>query len=259
MSSLAANITLMFQDLPLLERIAVARKLGFQGVEVQFPYTESPETWQKALHASQMPLILFNLPAGDFMQGGTGLACHPGKVTEFQQAFETSLPYIEALKPQVINLLAGRKPEGYSQEDCLTQLTENLVYVCQQLKPHPLKVTCEPINNLDQPGYLLPRVKDWQDLAARVKQDHFGLQLDIYHAARMGDNPAQLILENANQLAHVQFADSPGRSHPGTGNLDWIAIWEALAKVHYQGWMAAEYPAGQQDSFDWMQALPALP
>lgn len=248
---LAANITLMFQEIPLLERIAQAKKLGFQGVEVQFPYSETPEDWSQALQEAEMPLILLNLPVGDFMQGGAGLACHPERQADFDKALETSLPYIQALQPKVVNVLAGRQVEGYSRDACLEQLTLNLKKTCQQLSAFNLKVTCEPINNLDQPGYLTPRAQDWVQLARKVQADNFSLQLDLYHAARMQENLVELIHDYAEQLAHIQFADCPGRSHPGSGDINWPTVWSALLETGYAGWLAAEFPAQLTDDFSW--------
>ena len=252
---LGANISLMFQDLPLLERIAQAKKLGFQGVEVQFPYSETPKAWQQALEDADMPLILLNLPAGDFMQGGEGLACHPGRVTEFEEALQASLPYIETLQPRIVNILAGRQVPGFSRAVCLEQLVQNLQKACTRLKKHDLKVTCEPLNTLDQPGYLIPRVSDWQQTAAAVGADNHALQLDLYHAARMQEDLVKLIDDFSDQLAHIQFADCPGRSHPESGDISWQNVWSALQDCHYSGWLAAEFPTQSTDDFSWMARI----
>ncbi|WP_404418985.1 hydroxypyruvate isomerase family protein [Marinospirillum sp.] len=252
---LAANISLMFQELPLLERIAQAKKLGFQGIEVQFPYSESPDAWHEALQNTAMPLILLNLPAGDFMQGGLGLACHPDRQADFEEALEASLPYIKALQPRIVNVLAGRQVPGFSQAACLKQLVGNLQKVCSRLQSYDLKVTCEPINDLDQPGYLIPRVHHWQQIATRIAADNFALQLDLYHAARMQEDLIGLIHKHADQLAHIQFADCPGRSHPGSGDIDWCGLHTAVQQIRYSGWLAAEFPAQASDDFGWMSRL----
>lgn len=249
---LAANISLMFSDLPLLDRIQKAAELGFQGVEVQFPYELPVNDWQQALAEHQLPLALINLPAGDFMQGGAGLASHPERQAEFISALHQARPYIEALQPDVLNILAGRLVEGYSREICLAQLQQNLELACELLSDLPVCITCEPINNLDQPSYLTPRVDDWIQLANHIKHPAFGLQLDIYHAARMGDDPLQIIKHQADQLAHIQFADYPGRSHPDSGTLNLMDCFLQLQKNDYQGWIAAEFPCLSTDPFEWI-------
>ncbi|GLR64976.1 hydroxypyruvate isomerase family protein [Marinospirillum insulare] len=252
---IAANISLMFNDLPLQERPSKAAELGFQGIEVQFPYELPVETWQALLAEADLPLILVNLPAGDLMQGGDGLACHPKRQNEFIQALELSLPYIEKLQPEVVNILAGRQVAGFSEQACLNQLIKNISLACKTLADYPITVSCEPINNLDQPNYLISRASDWQALAKQVNQPNFGLQLDLYHAARMQEPLTQLLDEYAAALAHIQFADYPGRSHPGSGEIDLQAIFNQLKQLGYSGWLAAEFPSASTDSYAWLTQL----
>ncbi len=255
---LAANISLMFNDLPLEDRIKKAAELGFQGVEVQFPYQLPVEKWQALLTEAKLPLVLINLPAGDFMQGGDGLAGHPQRQLEFQQALEQSLPYIKVLKPCVVNVLAGRHVKGFSREACLEQLAKNLKLTCEALKELPVKVTCEPINNLDQPNYLVPKAADWHKLAQQVQKSNLGLQLDLYHAAKMNDSIEQLIETFAESIFHLQFADYPGRSHPGTGQLMLSALFKKLKQQGYTGWFAAEFNSHSTDNFSWISHINAI-
>lgn len=249
---LAANIGMLFKDQPLLERIATAKRLGFQGVELAQPYAHTIKEWQQALTEQELPLVLINLPAGDFQQGGLGLACHPDRSEAFQEALETALPYIETLQPKVVNVLAGRQAPEYEQEACQEQLVRNLEQVCQRLAGLPVKITCEPINTLDQPGYLIPRADDWQVLADTLSQPAFGLQLDLYHAARMQEDLTALITRYLDQIVHVQFADNPGRSHPGTGSLPLEKLFQQLQQGGYSGWLAAEFSASYLENFDWI-------
>lgn len=255
---LAANISLMFNDLPLEKRIKKAAELEFQGVEVQFPYELPVEKWQQLLKEANLPLVLINLPAGDFMQGGDGLACHPQRQTEFKQALELSLPYIEKLQPKVVNVLAGRQVAGFTHQACLEQLAANLTLVCKTLASFPVTVTCEPINNLDQPNYLTPTIADWQQLAKQVKQPNFSLQLDFYHAAKMGDSITQIISEQNKTIGHIQFADFPGRSYPGSGQLNLQQAFQQLKQQSYQGWLAAEFPSLSTDDYSWTRHIHAI-
>lgn len=255
---LAANISLMFNDLPLQQRIKKAAELGFEGIEIQFPYELPTEEWQRLLAEAGLPLVLINLPAGDFMQGGDGLACHPLRQAEFKQSLALSLPYIEELQPQIVNVLAGRQVAGFSDQTCLEQLTNNIKLTCKTLANLPVKVTCEPINNLDQPNYLTPKVEDWEALAELVQQPNFALQLDIYHAARMGEALQKILSEQKHTLAHIQFADFPGRSHPGTGKINFQQAFQQLKHQGYQGWLAAEFPSHSKDSYAWKEHIDAI-
>jgi hydroxypyruvate isomerase len=254
---LAANISLVCQDRPLIERIDTVRRLGFSGVEVQFPYTLPVRAWQAALASAGLPLVLINLPAGDFMQGGDGLACHPDRRADFRQALDQSLDYLDTLQPEVVNVLAGRQPEDHEAQACLDCLLENLELVCNRLAGSSLRITCEPINTLDQPRYLLPRTADWARVATALQQPAFGLQLDLYHAARMQENLPELIRLYQQQLAHVQFADYPGRSHPGSGTLPLTSLLHQIHEGGYRHWLAAEFPADSQDDFGWLAKLAA--
>ena len=255
---LAANISLMFNDLPLQARVKKAAELGFQGIEVQFPYELTVKEWQALLAKANLPLVLINLPAGNFMQGGDGLACHPLRQAEFQHALQKSLPYIEKLKPSIVNVLAGRQVAGFSRQACLDQLAANLNWACKTLADFPVTLTCEPINNLDQPNYLVPRTADWQAVAQQIQQPNFGLQLDFYHAATMGDSLEALISQQINNLAHIQFADYPGRGHPATGQLQLNAPFKQLNQLGYKGWLAAEFASRSTDNYDWILPIHAI-
>lgn len=243
---LAANITLLFQDQPLEDRPLFAAEAGFEGVEMQFPYAIPPVTWAQRLQEARLPLVLMNLPAGDLMEGGLGLACQQDRQSAFYQAVDQALEYIHALQPKVVNLLAGRYQAEQDPQDCLAQLEENLHWVLERL-PAGTLLTCEPLNSFDQPRYLLATYAQWRQLAERVQHPAFRYQLDLYHAARMGENLTDLITLAQQDLGHIQFADVPGRGQPGTGQLDFVPLWKQLQAQGYSGWVSAEYlPQGDQ-------------
>lgn len=253
-----ANLSLLFTELPLLERIAAARKAGFAGVEIQFPYEVSALQLRDELAAQQMPLQLINLPAGDLMQGGAGLACQPQMRSEFAQALETALEYALIAKPARINVLAGRLLPGQSADTAFSCLAANLRDAARAFAKLHVLVTCEAINPFDMPGFLINTPQQLLQLLKEVGQDNCMAQLDFYHLVRQQIDPLAAIELLAGKIGHVQFADCPGRHEPGSGQIDFQAIRNKLAQVGYQEGWAAEYipSAATVETLGWLQQPP---
>ncbi|SDS19089.1 hydroxypyruvate isomerase [Halopseudomonas sabulinigri] len=253
---LAANLSMLFTEQPLLERIAAATQAGFDGVEVQFPYGLPASDLQAELQRQGMPLVLFNLPAGDLMDGGPGLAAVPGRETAFAQALQQALDYADVLQPQKVNVLPGKLARGVSEAQALDTLEHNLRLTAEAFAPLGVAVVCEAINRLDMPGFLLASSAELAAMLARVAHPNLSAQLDFYHMARMGEPVALSVRQLAGQIGHVQFADVPGRGAPGSGELDFRAAFQALDSADYRGWLAAEYRAakGETDRLAWLAA-----
>ncbi len=252
MPRFCANVSLLFREHPLAQRAAAARAAGFAGVEVQFPYELPVSDWQHALAEAGLPLVLFNVPAGDLMQGGDGLACVPGREAQFADALATCIDYARVLAPRCINVLAGRVPAGVARDRCLAVLRDNLARAVERLAPLGITVTVEAINSHDMPRFL---VDDFATMAAVVAGvPGAAMQYDLYHMARMGEPLAEQLAAHGARLGHVQFADVPGRHQPGSGTLDFAGLFAALDGAGYAGWCGAEYmPAGTtEDSLAWM-------
>lgn len=252
---LIANVSLLFTELPLLQRIGAARKAGFSAVEIQFPYEVSPLLLQQELDAQQMPLALINMPAGDLMTGGAGLACNPHLRREFAEALDTALEYALIVRPEKVNVLAGRLEPGQDPERAFSTLAANVRDAAQAFSRMRVTLLAEAINPLDMPGFFLTSPQQQLELLREVSRPNFRAQLDVYHMARQGIEPLQAIAELGEDIGHVQFADCPGRHEPGSGGLDFMAIRRALEQAGYRGGWAAEYrPAGRTlDGLGWMQ------
>jgi hydroxypyruvate isomerase len=242
---IAANLSLLFTELPLLERVRAARVAGFDGVEIQFPYELPAISLAEALQRAGLPLVLMNLPAGDLMQGGAGLACVPGRQQAFAAALQEALSYAAMVRPLRVNLLAGRLPDGVTRGQAWACLVENLRQTAQAFGTLGIGVLCEAINPLDMPGYLLNTPQQMLELLVAVDHPNLALQLDLYHMARQGFDLPRVIGQLAGRIGHVQFADCPGRGEPGTGQLDFTRALQALRANGYAGWLGAEYrPSG---------------
>ncbi len=257
-NALCANLTLLFTELPMLARIAAAKQAGFAGVEIQFPYTVPAAELKAALDAAGMPLVLINLPAGDLLDGGAGLACVPDCQAEFDAALAEALAYAEVAKPQQVNVLPGRFVANVEESTALDCLAANLRKTAKAFAPLGIGVVCEAINPFDLPGFAVSTPQALRALLEQVNHPNAKAQLDLYHMARQGFELPETIAELAGLIGHVQFADYPGRAQPGSGKVDFAAARSALAAANYRGWLSAEYrPHGEPaQSLAWLADWP---
>lgn len=252
---LAANLSMLFTELPLLERIQAAAEAGFAGVEIQFPYEVAAHELKAALQAVGLPLVLINLPAGDLMSGGPGLAAVPERQAEFDAALAQALVYAATVRPQGVNVLPGRLVAGVGHAQALDTLVGNLRRSAEAFAPLGIRVLAEAINPIDMRGFLINTPDDLNMLVEAVDHPNFAAQLDLYHMARQGQDLPASIAALGGRIGHLQFADCPGRGAPGTGALDFAAALTALGEVGYAGWLAAEYrpgEAGTAASLEWL-------
>lgn len=252
---LCANLSMLFTELPLPERIGAAAEAGFAALEIQFPYALPAEALRAALDAVGLPLLLINLPAGDLMDGGPGLAAVPGRQAEFDAALAEALAYARVVRPQCVNVLPGRLADGVSRAAARETLAGNLRRSAEAFAPLGIRVLAEAINPLDMPGFLVNTPEDLLALLAAVDHSNCAAQLDLYHMARQGLDLPTCIAALAGRIGHVQFADCPGRGAPGTGTVDFAAARAALREAGYAGWLAAEYrpgEAGTSASLAWL-------
>jgi hydroxypyruvate isomerase len=249
---LAANLSMLFTELPMLERVRAAAVAGFEGVEIQFPYEVPALQLQEALQRAGLPLVLINLPAADLLQGGPGLAAVPQRGPQFAEALQEALTYAAMVRPQWVNVLAGRLADGVSREQALACLADNLQRSAEAFAVLGIGVVCEAINPLDMPGFLINTPQQLHELLAVVDHPNLYAQLDLYHLARQQLDIEAGVALLAGKIAHVQFADYPGRGEPGSGQLDFNICLNALCRVGYQGWLSAEYRPQSSAHLAWM-------
>ena len=224
MTKLAVNLSMIFTEVPLIERFALAHCHGFQHVEIQFPYELSIEEIQAQLEQYDLHICLINAPAGDLMQGGNGLAGVPGKELEFHQALEQALEYADALNVPNINILAGKQPEDADLLPCLNTLANNLKLACHMLSEYDIQPVFEMINGTDMPRFLVQNIAQAQEMLEAVQHPALKMQFDCYHMAMMGEDVLSALQENIDWIGHIQFADCPGRHEPDTAQIDYSSI-----------------------------------
>jgi hypothetical protein len=146
MPKFAANLTMLFNEAPFLDRFERAAAAGFQAVEFLFPYDHPAEEIKAKLDAHRLQLVLHNLPAGDWAAGERGIACHPERVAEFRDGVARAVSYAKVLGVSQLNCLAGKAPAGVADETLRRTLVDNLRYAAGELKKANLKLLIEPIN-----------------------------------------------------------------------------------------------------------------
>lgn len=253
---LAANISMLFNELPLLERFGAAKSAGFNAVEIQFPYVEKVADIKAQLKEHELECVLINVPAGDLMEGGEGLASVPGKEAEFAAALVECLSYVTSLRVKRVNVLPGRCFDESKRSQYLATFMKNLNTAAEMFKPLGVMVTFEAINTVDMPGFLIHNVQQMQDVMDDCKHDNIKMQFDVYHMARMEEGDVSAMISRlGDQIGHIQFADAPGRGEPGTGELDFKSIFHAIEYSTYQGWVGAEYKPTKytEDTLRWKQ------
>lgn len=257
MPKIAANLSMLFTEYPFLERFDHAAAAGFRAVEFQFPYEHDPRDIADRLQRNHLDLVLYNLPAGDWSAGDRGLAAIYDRQAEFQAGVARAIEYASVLNPPQINCLAGIA-EPTPENDLA--LLQNVRYAADQLADHNIKLTLEPVNTHDVTNFALPTARAAVELIAELEVQNVGLQLDVYHSLRMGEDPFALIRELGEEIAHIQIADVPGRHQPGTGTVDFRGLFDTVDASGYTGWVALEYiPEGRtEDGLDLVREMGLL-
>ncbi|HEX2824739.1 MAG TPA: hydroxypyruvate isomerase [Burkholderiales bacterium] len=241
MPKFCANLTLLFNEHPFMERFEAAAKAGFKGVEYLFPYDFPKDQLVEALKKNGLVQVLHNLPAGDWAKGERGLACDPARVGEFQDGVGRAIDYATALGCKQLNCLAGLSPEGVDEARQRTTFVANLQFAAQKLEEAGIKLLIEPINTRDIPGFYLTRSKQALDIIDEVASHNLFLQYDIYHMQIMEGDLARTIEANLARIPHMQLADNPGRNEPGTGEINYAFLFDHIDRIGYKGWIGCEY------------------
>ncbi|MCZ8273441.1 MAG: hydroxypyruvate isomerase [Microcystis sp. LE19-4.1E] len=241
MPRFAANLTMLFNELPFLDRFAAAAKAGFSGVEYLFPYDFDAEALAAELKAHSLTQVLHNLPAGDWAKGERGIAILPGREQEFRAGVDRAIRYATTLGCKQVNCLAGLAQAGEDPKRLEDTLVANLAYAAAKLKDEGIRLLVEPINTRDMPGFFLNRTEQALALIDKVGSDNLFVQYDIYHMQRMEGELAATMERHLARIAHIQLADNPGRNEPGTGEINYPYLFGHLDKIGYAGWVGCEY------------------
>ncbi|MCK5355952.1 MAG: TIM barrel protein, partial [Methyloprofundus sp.] len=189
------------------------------------------------------------------LQGGEGLAAVPEKQQQFKQAVAQAAAYAKILKPDAINILPGRCFDKAKRTLYQQTFQQNLCYAIEVFSALGVKTVFEAINNIDMPNFIIHSSEQMLTLMAQINHPGLLMQYDIYHMLMMQEDPARFIVQYADKIGHIQFADCPGRHQPGTGTVNFNLLFSLIKASSYQGWVGAEYKPlnNTPASLDWFK------
>ena len=259
MPRFAANLSMMYPDLPFLDRFEAAAKDGFQAVEYLFPYAFPAQELAARLKHNGLQQVLFNTPSGGtdsasfaaaWDSGSRGTASVPGREAEFRMGFEQALVYADALHCPRIHAMVGLRADGVSTDMANAAdatLVANLQWAAAQAAQAGRDVLIEPINPRSVPGFHLNRQDHAHRIVQAVGAANVKVQMDLFHCQIVeGDLSAKIAQYlPTGRVGHVQIADVPARHEPGTGEVNWPHIFQTIDRVSadcgWDGWIGCEY------------------
>ena len=249
MPRFAANLSLMFTEVPFLDRFEAAAKAGFKGVEFLFPYAFDSAEIRSRLDTLDLEVLLFNLPPGHWDEGERGIAAVRGREDEFAAGLDLALRYADVLGCPRLHAMAGLDVHGCDRDVYL----RNLRLAADWARGDAVDILIEPINTFDMPGYFLTTTEAARDILADIDATNAGLQFDLYHRHRMQGGVLEAIAEFAFLTRHYQCASPPDRSEPACAPLDYKSVFQAIDASGFAGWIGCEYKprAATIDGLGW--------
>jgi len=251
----SANISILFTDVPFLERFSRASKAGFRAVEFWWPAGMAAESLIKASHESGCQVVLFNLDAGDLAVGERGLLSHPRYQSRFRENAIAALELAGQLKCPRVNAPLGLQVPDLNPTEQLALAQRNLGWVADLASDRGIEILVEALNVYDNGPYLASTTAQATALIDAVNRKNLKLQYDVYHGQRMEENLVESVQQLRGRLGHIQIADSPGRGEPGSGVIDYRTVLSAIDEVGYSGYIGLEYrPTTEttERSFGWL-------
>ncbi|MBC7918290.1 MAG: TIM barrel protein, partial [Rhodoferax sp.] len=246
------NLSMMYTELPFLQRFEAAAQDGFKGVEFLFPYEWPADQLAERLQQHGLQQVLFNVPPGGmdpsgmlaaWGEGTRGTAALPGREAEFRAGVTMALQYAKTLQCPRIHCMAGVLPQGADPIHAQAAYESNLHWAAQAAAAQNVTVLIEPINNRDMPGYFLHHQAHAHHTVAQVGATNLQVQMDLYHCQiTEGDVATKLrhYLPGGN-VGHVQIAGVPERQEPDSGELNYPYLFGVLDALGYGGWVGCEY------------------
>jgi len=257
MPKFAANLTMMFTEVPFQERFPAAAKAGFSGVEFLFPYDYPVTEIARWLKEAGLKSVLFNLPPGDFAGGERGVASLPGRQEEFRAGVAAAIEYALAMGTPTLHAMAGLLPVGADRSRYRAVYVENLAYAAKTLAEHDLTLVIEPINSRDIPGYFLNTQAEGHAICQEVGAPNLKVQMDFYHAQIVEGDLSMTFTKYLDRIGHVQIASVPARHEPDEGEVNYRHVFKLLDELGYAGWVGCEYrPRGKtEDGLGWLKEM----
>jgi hydroxypyruvate isomerase len=242
MPRFAANLSMMFGEIPFLERFAAARKMGFIGVEFLFPYAFAKAEILARRKEAGLAQILFNTPPGDWEAGDRGFAALPARRDHFRRTFEQALDYAVALENPRIHVMSGIPGADADLEACTDCIVENLAWASGLARPEGITLLIEPLNAVDMPGYFLKSADQAAEILKQIGAPNVKLQYDLYHQQMSRGAVAEHLRKHFANIGHIQVAGVPGRNEPDAlQELNVSYLFGLIDELGYDGWIGCEY------------------
>ncbi len=276
MPKFAANLSMMYVELPFLDRFEAAAKDGFKAVEYLFPYAYEAKELAARLKNNDLQQALFNLPPGGtdaasidaaWNAGTRGIACIAGREAEFAAGADLALKYAEALDCPRLHMMAGLLPVNAlstAENKANTRQTyvNNAKLASKLIANEGINLLLEPINTRDIPGFFLNRQDEAHDLIAEIAQPNVKVQMDLYHCQIVEGDVAMKIRQYlpTGNVGHFQIAGVPERHEPDIGEMNYPYLFDLIDSLGYDGWIGCEYkpklggqPNGTSSGLGWLK------
>ncbi|CAI0819911.1 HPr family phosphocarrier protein [Serratia liquefaciens] len=255
MPKFAANLSMMFNELPFLERFEAAAAEGFTAVEFLFPYDYPAELLAEQLRSNGLQQVLFNTAPGNAEAGEWGLAAVPGREQDARADIDRALAYAIALNCPNVHVMAGVVPPGADWQRYRDTFIDNIRYAADRFAQHGIKVLIEALSPQVKPHYLFSSQHQAAELVEAIDRSNVFVQFDFFHAQLVDGNISGLMHSLAGRYAHIQIASVPDRHEPDDGELNYPLLFDQLDAIGYQGWIGCEYrPRGDTTvGLDWLR------
>jgi hydroxypyruvate isomerase len=253
---LAANLGFLWPDRPLLARIDSAARAGFRAVEMHWPYDVPAPEVAEAARRNDITLLGINTAPGRFDAGERGLGAVPGRGRDFQATVDQALEYCRSSGARAIHAMAGNVAAA-ERASARAVFAENLRVAARKAAVQQITLLLEPLNPYDNPGYFYSTLPEAVSLIEELGLPNIKLQFDVYHVARTEGDVLVKLEKYRQHIGHVQIAGVPARAEPDEGEIAYPAIFAALARLKYDGWVGCEYrPRGDTDhGLSWMTKM----
>jgi hydroxypyruvate isomerase len=250
----SANVSMLYREVPFLERFSHAALSGFSVVEFWWPSGEDLSQVEAAVKDVALGVAVINFDAGNMAAGDRGLLSDPARTDEFRRNVPIALGLAHRLGCRRINALVGNERSESSHSDQLELARENVAWAADAASRVGIDVLVEALNPFENPSYLLSTTTQARDFIGSVGRKNLRLQADLYHMQRSEGNLIATLREHIGQVGHIQIADSPGRGEPGTGEINFPFVFAAIDDLGYEGYVGLEYKPtrGTEESLNWL-------
>ncbi|MDS1135164.1 hydroxypyruvate isomerase family protein [Nitratireductor indicus] len=257
MLRLSANLSTLFREYPFRERFGAARRAGFKAVEVQYPYEFGVDELASLLIGENLSLVLVNARKGSRPED-RGLACLRGRESEFRESVRQALRYSAVLGNRLVHVLSGVPPCDTERQDSEKIWLENMRWASREAREAGMSIVIEALNQEETPGYFLRSAEDACGLIDMLDEPGAGLLFDVYHCAKAGQDIVGGMERCLRHIRHIQIADAPERSVPGSGTIDWDETFAAIEALGYSGFIGCEYLSARDTAAELRWAAPYL-